>query len=315
MAVGVEGAELREQPMLRSVVVGRARLEQAQLVAPLRQQLRLLRRVGDVEALDAVEPVLPEQVDRLEHLGVAVEVPVGMRPDGDAAGLVDPLDRLDHRRVRAREVGRLAGDQEVGQERGDVVIALGGESVRVGRMLQDRLREVRAADRLAGVAALREHRVVHLPAELLQLRAHSLRAQLAVRARVAQPLCEHRVVMVDPVAEDVQVLVAAEHRGDLGGGDDRHAVLGAGRDRLVDAVDGVVVREGEQLDAGSRCVRDDLRGRQGPVGVQRMGLKLVRGEAHGARGYRPPAPARAARRARRDRFRLAPSPDCGTICA
>ena len=176
------------------------------------------------------------------------------------------------------------------------------ESVGVGRVLQDRLRQVRPADRLAGVAALREHGVVDLPAELLQLRGHALGAQLAVGARGEQTLGEDRVVVVDAVAEHVQVLVAAEHRRDLGRGDDRHAVLGAGGDRLVDAVDGVVVGQRQQLDSGGRRVRDDLRGRQRPVGVQRVGLKLVGREAHGARGYR----ARA-------RFRPRGRAVCGSI--
>src|SRR6185436_18272247 len=185
VAVRVEGPESAEQPMLRPVVVGRAGLQQSELVAALGEQLCLLGVVGDVEALDAVEPVLAEQVDRLQHLGVGVEVPVGVGPDRDAAGVVDPLDRLDHGRVRAREVGGLAGDQEVGQERGDVVVALGRESVGVRRVVEHGLREVGAADRLAGRAALGEQRVVDLPAELSQLRPSARRAARGRRARPA----------------------------------------------------------------------------------------------------------------------------------
>ncbi len=55
--------------------------------------------------------------------------------------------------------------------------------------------------------------------------------------------------MVDPVAEHVQVLVGPVDGGDLGGGHHAHAVQRAGGERLVDAVDGVVVGQRQQLDA------------------------------------------------------------------
>ena len=83
--------------------------------------------------------------------------------------------------------------------------------------------------------------------------------------------------MVDVVAEDVQF---ARHRralvdgGDLDGRDDAHARALARLDRLGDAADRVVVGQREQLDAGLGGALHDLGGRQGAVGVGRVGLQV-----------------------------------------
>jgi hypothetical protein len=97
--------------VLRAVEVGRARGEQAQLAAPFGDEPGLSLIVGDVEGLDPVEAERGEAVDRVEHLGVVVEVPEGMRPDGDPAGVVDDLDRLGHGRGRAAAVPGRPRDQ------------------------------------------------------------------------------------------------------------------------------------------------------------------------------------------------------------
>ena len=78
--------------------------------------------------------------------------------------------------------------------------------------------------------------------------------------------------MVDPVAEHVQVLVVAVNRRDLGGGDHPDPVHGARGERLVDAVDGVVVGQRKQLHSGKGRVLHHLSSRQRSIGVERVRL-------------------------------------------
>ena len=69
-----------------------------------------------------------------------------------------------------------------------------------------------------------------------------------------------------------------------------------GGERLVDAVDRVVVGQREQLDARRGGVLDHLGGRQLAVGMERMGLKIEGRGGHGEphiRGCGPPANARS----------------------
>ena len=68
--------------------------------------------------------------------------------------------------------------------------------------------------------------------------------------------------------------MAAVHRRELGGGGVAQAELAGARGRLGHAVDGVVVREREQLDARRGGALDDLRGRQRAVGVDGVGLQV-----------------------------------------
>jgi hypothetical protein len=106
-----------------------------------------------VEALDPVHAVVGELRERGERLGGVVDVPERMRPDGDAARGVDDLDRLGHRRPRARDV-RARARHEVGREQ--LVLAddaLLPQPRGVRGMGEHGVGQVRAADRLAGVAA------------------------------------------------------------------------------------------------------------------------------------------------------------------
>lgn len=48
-------------------------------------------------------------------------------------------------------------------------------------------------------------------------------------------------------------------------GHDRHVVLGAGRERVIDSVNGVVIRQGQQLDACCSSRAHDFAGSQLPV--------------------------------------------------
>ena len=135
------------------------------------------------------------------------------------------------------------------------------EPLGVGGMGEHRGREMRAPDRLAGGAARGERRVVERVAAARSSAGHPLGAQLAVRARAAQPLEQQPIVVVDAVAEDVQVLVAGVDRRDLGRRQQRRSrARRRPRERLVDAVDGVVVAEREQLDAGRGGRGDEIAG-------------------------------------------------------
>ena len=88
------------------------------------------------------------------------------------------------------------------------------------------------------------------------------------------------VLVVEQVAADVQVLALAVERRDLGGRDERDAVVGGGVERLGDAVDRVVIGQREQLDAGGGRARDHLGGRQRAVALGGVGLQ-VEGRGHG----------------------------------
>jgi hypothetical protein len=167
-----------------------------------------------------------------------------VRPDGDATGLVDGLDRLGHGGRLAQAEGGPALDEVSADERADVVDALVRQTAGVGGGGQDGFGEVRTADGLAGGDAGVELVFVQLEAELLQRGGHAQGAVLAVGEELGELLGEHRAGVVDVVAEDVQfagdwrVLV---NGGDLDGGDDAHAETLAGGDGLGDAADGVVV--------------------------------------------------------------------------
>jgi hypothetical protein len=114
-----------------------------------------------------------------------------------------------------------------------------------------------------------------------QALCHGVRPSLPVRASVEQALAEQRAPVVDPVAEDVQVLVVAVDRGDLRRGYHADPVHGAGGEGLVHAVDRVVVGQREQLDAGPGGVLHHLSGRQIAVRMERMRLKVEGRGAHG----------------------------------
>ena len=139
-------------------------------------------------------------------------------------------------------------------------------------MGEDGRSQVRAADRLARRLACLDRSRVHLEAELAKPVRHRVGPALAVRACVEQALAQQAAAVVDPVAEHVQVLVLAVHGRDLCGRDDADSVHGAGGERLVHAVDRVVVGEREQLHTGQGGVLDHLGSGQLAVGVKRVRL-------------------------------------------
>src|SRR4051794_37734260 len=250
-----------------------ARREQPPRLAGVVEQQRLVARVLGVEALDAVEARHREAPHRPQHLLGVRHVPEGMRPHGHAAGPVDDLDRLFDGRARARDVGGGARD-EVGREQlAAPADALAREPLRVVRMGEYRVGEVRAPDALARG----EGGVVECEAELAQAVGHRMDAPPAVRAEVLERRLQLWVRRVDLVAEDVQVLVLAVDARELGGGGEADAVLAGRRARLGHARDRVVIREREQLDAGGGGQGDDLRGGQRAVRVHRVRLKVEGG--------------------------------------
>src|SRR5690242_12969579 len=191
-AVGVEGAEAIEARVVGAVEVGRTSREEAVLAAALDDDARADGVMGRVEGLDAVDPELDEAVDRVEDgLGVG-HVPERVRPDGDAAGLVDGIDRLGDGRGRAGAVGGRAGD-EIGLEKlRGVHDPLALEAHPVGRMIKGGLSEMRTADR----GALRQ--VEGQPAGAQGL-GHLDRAAGAVGAERGERVAQRGGVVVDQV--------------------------------------------------------------------------------------------------------------------
>src|SRR5207302_8392554 len=130
------------------------------------------RRTGvrHVERLDAVDSERAEAVDRVEHLAVVGDVPEGVSPDRDAAGVVDRLDGLgDGRRLTQAERGAPL-DEVTANERADVVDVLGLQPRGIRGGSEDGLREMRAPDRFAGGKPIVELLFVELEAELAQAR-------------------------------------------------------------------------------------------------------------------------------------------------
>jgi hypothetical protein len=145
--------------------------------------------------------------------------------------------------------------------------------------------QVRASDRLAGLATRGEHAVVDRVAHLLEQIGHASRAGLAVLAGAAQALEQPRVVVVDAIAKYVQVLVAGVDRRDLSGREQPDAVRCGGGKRIIDTVDGVVVAEREQLDSRRRRGRYDIRDGKIAVGMARVRLEVD--PLHGRGQLRP----------------------------
>ena len=131
--------------MGRAVVVGGGGGDEVELLAELEQVGGLLLAVGRVEGLDAVGAEGADQVVDLARLG---DVPVGVGDDGDAAGLVDQLDRLLGGRPAARHEGLGAGHQVLLEEGAEVA----GRAGRPGDVgAADRERVAGLADRVLEV--------------------------------------------------------------------------------------------------------------------------------------------------------------------
>ena len=82
--------------------------------------------------------------------------------------------------------------------------------------------------------------------------------------------------MIELVAADVQILELPAHARELGGGGATQAVLARGFQGLRHAVDGVVVGQRHQPEAGRRRVGDDVGGRQRAVGGDGVRLQVER---------------------------------------
>ena len=76
-------------------------------------------------------------------------VPERVGPHGHAAGVVDRLDRLGHGGLGAGAEGRPAVDQVGHKERRAFVEPLGAQPLRIGGVVDRRVGEMRAPDRLA----------------------------------------------------------------------------------------------------------------------------------------------------------------------
>ena len=106
--------------------------------------------MGDVEGLHAVHPERGEAVDRGEHVGGVGDVPEGMRPDREAAGVVDRLQGLGDGGRLAQAKGCSALDQVSANQRADVVDALLAQALVIGLMAEHGVCQMGPPDRLTG---------------------------------------------------------------------------------------------------------------------------------------------------------------------
>ena len=153
----------------RAVEVRGAGAEQSELRAAVGQQLGLLARCGWRRSTRRRRaPARGSDRSSSSTASGVLDVPERVRPHGDAAGVVDRLDRLA-RPTGPRAAGRPGGPRSgrpPGTPRGRA--ALGRQPRRVRRVGDHGLGQVRPADRLALRCARGSRRVVELEAELLQ---------------------------------------------------------------------------------------------------------------------------------------------------
>ena len=153
-------------------------------------------------------------------------------------------------------------------------MALALQPLGVHGMSQHGRGQMRAPEGLAGGAAGGERRVVDREAELGKLGRHPLGPQLAICAGAGEAFQQQPIAVVDLVAEHVQVLVIRVHGRYLGRRQERNAPAPSCRQRLVDAIDRVVVAQREELDAGGRGQLHDRRRLELAIRMARMGLKV-----------------------------------------
>jgi hypothetical protein len=269
-----ECAERAEERVVGAVEVRRARGEQPTRGACVGEQQRLLTRERRVERFDAIQALGRETVDRFEHGSGLRDIPERVCPHRDAARCVDDGDRVADRRARAVALRRRTvlelGDEQLRGVRDTFLVQPG----RVVGMREDGGGEVRAPDATTACAVLVKCLPVDRPATFSQRVGHPRDACVAVFAELGERGQERAMLVVDPVAEQVEVLLRTVQGRDLDRRDDPHAVSAPGGQRLFDAVDGVVIGQREQLDARRRGARDDLRGRQLSVGVTGVRLQV-----------------------------------------
>ena len=169
----------------------------------------------------------------------------------------------------AQAEGRPALDQVAADQRADVVDVLLLQPRGVGRAGEHRPGQVGAADRLAGGACARRSRLRRARSPTSR-RAAAMRSVRCSRSaeELGQPAGEQRARCGRCGSRGCAVRGrdvggAVVDGGDLDGGDDAHAEPLAGRERLGDAADRVVVGQRQQLDAGLGGAAHDLGRRAG----------------------------------------------------
>ena len=197
-----------------------------------------------------------------------------MGPDRDAAGSVDAFDRLAHRRDRPASVGRTAGQQVCLQDLFGSVQSLSCQPLGIRGVLEHRPGKMRPPDRGAGGDLPVEHLLVDREAEFLQRVAHPVGARGAIGPVRGQRVQQLRRAMLNPVAEDVQILVVSVDGGDLDGRNHADPVARPGAQRFGHAGHRVVVGEGEQLNPILTRPSNDLLRSQRAVRVGGMRLQI-----------------------------------------
>ena len=151
--------------------------------------------------------------------------------------MVNGLDRLRDRRRLPGAIGGAPLDQVGLKKRRGVTGVFRAEPSAIRRMTDDRLGEVRAADRLAGVGAPRQHVVVEVEPQFPERLGHPCRPAAAVTAEILERGAELGLLVIDPVAEDVQVASVDVECRDFNPGHEADAGRGRGDASLGDAID------------------------------------------------------------------------------
>ncbi len=200
-----------------------------------------------------------------------------MRDDGDAAGRVDPADRIVERSPLDRDVAGLAFDEVVREDLAHVVAPID---------LDDVAGEVGPPDqvRIADVVERTLERVGD--ADPGELRGHLARAARAARARAFESGPQRLVVGIDAKTDDVQRLGAPRHR-DLDAGNEGKSERRGGGRRPREAAELVVIGQGPQLHALRVRAPGQFDRLQGPVGDGRVAMEVgVEGRGVAARAER-----------------------------
>jgi len=179
--------------------------------------------------------------------------------------LMDPAERLGHRRPFVLDVTGHAADQKA-------LEAFLGFARVAG--LDQKAREVRAADQpLAGDIFHRAFVRARDAGRCQRIgdAAGAMRAPVADRRQSGE---QRRALGIDAKCHDVQGDVAPADRK-LGAGNKAHAGVLRGRARLGQPADLVVVGQRPDIDAAQRRALRDGGGRQQSVGVGRMAVQIV----------------------------------------
>ena len=176
------------------------------------------------------------------------------------------------RSIASATVGLLRGtyglgarDEVLGEEIPGAADAGSRQALLVVGIAENRFREMWTAKRPASPSACLELAVVEDKPGAAEPLGHREHAVLPIQPELDKCVGKCVSMVIDAVTEHVELLTGAIDRRKLYRGHDCHAVLGAGSERVIDPVNGVVISQSQQLDACGSCRADGFAGSQLPV--------------------------------------------------